>query len=197
MSQRFCRTLVVAACIAFFALAASGCAKKTFMREEVGARPAPVMEAKKEPPPPPAPAPRVEEAKPPVPPPAPPPKVEAAPPSPPETIDFSALRVQFAFDDSSLSNKSKENLKNLAGWMKRRQDVKVQVEGHTCDLGTNEYNLALSERRAISAKKFLESLGVPGNRISVIGYGEEKPLVPNSDENHRSRNRRDEFVQVK
>ena len=117
--------------------------------------------------------------------------------APPETIDLSALRIQFAFDDYSLSTKSKENLKILAGWMKKVQDAKIQVEGHTCDIGTNEYNLALSERRAVVVKKHLEGLGVPPARLSVIGYGEEKPLVPNSNEGNRSKNRRCEFVLAK
>ena len=137
-------------------------------------------------------APPKEEAKP-----APAPKVEAAPPAAPEAIDLVGLRLQFAFDDYSLSTKAKENLEKLASWMKKTDSAKIQIEGHTCDIGTNEYNLALGERRASSAKTYLEGLGIGPSRISTISYGEERPLVPNTDEANRSKNRRDEFVMAK
>jgi peptidoglycan-associated lipoprotein len=189
--------LVILVCVLAVCFLVTGCSKKSMVKEEAAGRQAPAVEAKKE-----APAPVVppkEEAKPapPAPAPAPEAKVEAAPPAPPETIDLVGLRLQFAFDDYSLSSKSKENLEKLAGWMKRTEDVKIQIEGHTCDIGTNEYNLALGERRATSAKTYLESLGVFSGRISTISYGEERPLVPNLDEANRSKNRRDEFVMAK
>ena len=173
----------------------TGCAKKIMIKEEVAGRPAPAVEAKKEAPVPVAPP--KEEKKPAPPPPATAPKVEAAPPATPEAIDLVGLRLQFAFDDYSLSTKSKDNLKKLAGWMKKTGMAKIQIEGHTCDIGTNEYNLALGDRRANSAKMYLESLGVSSSRISTISYGEERPLVPNSKEANRSKNRRDEFVMAK
>lgn len=200
MSQRFCRWSLFLVCVVAVAFLAAGCSKRYVVKEEVAGRQAPVLEAKKEAPP--APVipqvpPKMEEAKPPIPAPAPAPKVEAAPPAAPETIDLSSLRVQFAFDDYSLSKKSQQNLKTLANWMKKVPQAKIKVEGHTCDIGNNEYNLALSERRAIVAKKYLENLGISSTRISTIGYGEERPLVPNSDESHRSKNRRDEFVMAK
>ncbi len=200
MSQRFCRWSIFLVCIVAAAFLAIGCSKRYVVKEEVAGRQAPVLEAKKEAPPAPVVPqipPKIEEAKPPIQAPAPARKPEAAPPAAPETIDLSVLRVQFAFDDFSLSTKSKENLKALANWMKKAQKAKIQVEGHTCDIGTNEYNLALSERRAIVAKKYLENLGISSTRISTIGYGEERPLVPNSDESHRSKNRRDEFVMAR
>ncbi len=200
MSQRFCRWSIFLVCIVAAAFLAIGCSKRYVVKEEVAGRQAPVLEAKKEAPPAPVVPqipPKIEEDKPPIQAPAPARKPEAAPPAAPETIDLSVLRVQFAFDDFSLSTKSKENLKALANWMKKAQKAKIQVEGHTCDIGTNEYNLALSERRAIVAKKYLENLGISSTRISTIGYGEERPLVPNSDESHRSKNRRDEFVMAR
>lgn len=189
--------MVILVCVVAVGFLVSGCAKKSMVKEEVAGRPAPV-EAKKAPPPAPM-APPKEEAKPAPPPPPPPPKVEAAPPAPPkvEAIDLVGLRLQFAFDDYSLSTKSKENLEKLAGWMKKAQDAKIQIEGHTCDIGTNEYNLALGERRASSAKAYLESLGISSGRVSTISYGEERPQVPNKDEANRSKNRRDEFVMAK
>ena len=198
MLKRSSWWLVILACVVLVGFLATGCSKKALVKEEVGGRP-PVVEAKPAPPPPaPAPPPRVEPPPPPPPPPppAPAPKVEAPPPPPPavEPIDLASLRVQFAFDDYSLSAKAKENLEKLAAWMKKSGDAKIQVEGHTCDIGTNEYNLALGERRANSAKTYLEGMGITSGRISTISYGEERPMVPNTDESNRSKNRRDEFV---
>jgi peptidoglycan-associated lipoprotein len=192
--------LVATVAIAFIA---TGCAKKQVVKEEAAAKPA--VEAKKEEAPAPAPAPPApqEEAKKEVPAPAPaPPKEEAKPEAAPlaEKVappDLRGLRIQFAFDDYNLSNKSKENLERIASWMSKDATAKIQIEGHTCDIGTPEYNLALGERRANSAKKYLEGLGVNTSRISTISYGEERPMVPNSDEANRSKNRRDEFLQGK
>jgi peptidoglycan-associated lipoprotein len=81
--------------------------------------------------------------------------------------------------------------------MNRNPKTKIQIEGHTCDIGTAEYNLALGERRATSAKTYLERLGISANRLSTISYGEERPMLPNKDEANRSKNRRDEFVKMK
>ena len=188
--------LVILVCVVAVGFLVTGCSKKSMVKEEAAGRQAPAVEAKKEAPPAPM-APPKEEARPAPPAPAPAPKVEAAPPAAPEAIDLVGLRLQFAFDDYSLSSKSKENLEKLAGWMKKAGMAKIQIEGHTCDIGTNEYNLALGERRANSAKTYLESLGVSSSRVSTISYGEERPLVPNSDEANRSKNRRDEFVMAK
>ena len=188
--------LVILVCVVAVGFLVTGCSKKSMVKEEAAGRQAPAVEAKKEAPPAPM-APPKEEAQPAPPAPAPAPKVEAAPPAAPEAIDLVGLRLQFAFDDYSLSSKSKENLEKLAGWMKKAEMGKIQIEGHTCDIGTNEYNLALGERRANSAKTYLEGLGVSSSRISTISYGEERPLVPNLDEANRSKNRRDEFVMAK
>jgi len=183
--------LVILVSILAVSFLAAGCAKKTVTKEEVAGRPAPAVEAKKvEPPPPPVAPPKVE-------PPPPPPKVEAAPPKAVEPIDLVGLRIQFAFDDYSLSSKGKENLEKLASWMKKADTAKIQVEGHACEIGTNEYNLALGERRANSAKTYLEGLGIGAGRLSTISYGEERPLDPGHTEEARSKNRRAEFVMIK
>jgi len=183
--------LVILVSIVAVSFLAAGCAKKSVVKEEVAGRPAPAVEAKKaEPPPPPVAPPKVE-------PPAPPPKVEAAPPKAVEPIDLVGLRIQYAFDDYSLSSKAKENLEKLASWMKKADTAKIQVEGHACEIGTNEYNLALGERRANSAKTYLEGLGIGAGRLSTISYGEERPLDPGHTEEARSKNRRAEFVMIK
>jgi len=186
--------LVILVCIVAVSFLVAGCAKKSVVKEEVAGRPAPAVEAKKaEPPPPPPAPPKVE----PAPAPAPAPKVEAAPPKAVEPIDLVGLRIQYAFDDYSLSSKAKENLEKLAGWMKQAGTAKIQVEGHACEIGTNEYNLALGERRANSAKTYLEGLGIAAGRLSTISYGEERPLDPGHTEAARSKNRRAEFVMIK
>ncbi len=123
--------------------------------------------------------------------------MEAAPPKAVEPIDLVGLRIQYAFDDYSLSSKAKENLEKLAGWMKKADAAKIQVEGHACEIGTNEYNLALGERRANSAKMYLQGLGIAAGRLSTISYGEERPLDPGHTEEARSKNRRAEFVMTK
>jgi len=190
--------LVILISIVAVSFLAAGCAKKSVVKEEVAGRPAPAVEAKKaEAPPPPVAPPKAEPAAPPPPPPAPAPKVEAAPPKAVETIDLVGLRIQFAFDDYSLSSKAKENLEKLAGWMKKADAAKIQVEGHACEIGTNEYNLALGERRANSAKTYLEGLGIGAGRLSTISYGEERPMDPGHTEESRSKNRRAEFVMTK
>ena len=126
-------------------------------------------------------------------------KVEAKPKEAarPTAIDLAALRIQFAFDDHSLSSQSRENLAKIAAWLKDNPSTKIQIQGNTCDLGTEEYNLALGEKRADSAQKYLVGLGVDSSRLSKISYGEERPMVPNTDETNRSLNRRDDFVVTK
>lgn len=190
---------VVLISVVTLAFIASGCAKKQVVKEEAAAKP--MVEAKKEEPkaaPVPAPPAPKEEMKA-----APAPmapkeeaKKEAAVPKP-ESIDLTAFRIQFAFDDYNLSTRSKENLEKIATWMSKTPKVKIQVQGNTCDIGTAEYNLALGERRASSAKKYLEGLGVSEGRLSTISYGLEKPLVLNTNEENRSKNRRDDFVEIK
>jgi len=179
--------LVVLISIVALAFIATGCAKKQVVKEEAAAKP--VVEAKKEepkpeppqvaPPPPPKEEAKEEAKVEAAPPPKEEPKPEAAPPAPaPEPIDLVSLRLQFAFDDYTLSTKSKENVEKLGAWLSKNSTEKIQIEGHTCDIGTAEYNLALGERRANSAKKYLEGLGIASARMSTISYGEERPLAP-------------------
>jgi peptidoglycan-associated lipoprotein len=191
--------LVVLIAVVAMAFIASGCSKKQVVKEEAAGKPiaaapapapAPVPEAA--PAPAPAPVPEAAPAPAPAPVPTPVPASKAE-----EAIDLASLRIFFAFDDYSLTTKSKDNLEKLGAWMARNAEVKVQIEGHTCDIGTAEYNLALGERRAASAKMYLERLGISPQRISTISYGEERPMVPNKDEANRSQNRRDEFVKMK
>ncbi len=102
--------------------------------------------------------------------------------------------IHFDYDDFSIRPDAKEILNNIAEWMLQNTSSYVLVEGHCDDRGTNEYNLALGERRAKSAKKYLVQLGVSQKRISTISYGEEKPLDPAQNEAAWAKNRRDHFL---
>jgi peptidoglycan-associated lipoprotein len=99
-------------------------------------------------------------------------------------------RVFFAFDSSVLSSDAQGTLEKQAAWLKQYGNVNVTVEGHCDERGTREYNLALGERRAAAAKKYLIGLGVDAKRISTISYGKERPAVIGSDESAWAQNRR-------
>jgi OmpA-OmpF porin, OOP family len=74
--------------------------------------------------------------------------------------------------------------------MKENQTLQLQIEGHTCNIGTPEYNLALGERRAVSVRDYLVSRGIAANRLSTVSYGEERPRHDNGREETRRLNRR-------
>lgn len=98
-------------------------------------------------------------------------------------------RVYFEFDRSDITPEAQAILQKQADWLKRYQNVTVTVEGHCDDRGTREYNLALGNRRASAVKRMLVSLGVAGNRIAVISYGKERPIVVGDNEQAWAQNR--------
>jgi peptidoglycan-associated lipoprotein len=100
-------------------------------------------------------------------------------------------RVFFAFDKSNLSSAARGTLEKQAAWLKKYGSVKITIEGHADERGTREYNLALGERRANSAKDFLVALGISPNRVKTISYGKERPVALGHDESSWSQNRRD------
>jgi peptidoglycan-associated lipoprotein len=102
--------------------------------------------------------------------------------------------IHFDFDRYDIRPEDTQILKENAALLSKYPQVKVQVEGHCDERGTNEYNLALGERRANAAKKYLLSLGISTDRISSISYGEEKPLDTGHDEEAWAKNRRGHFV---
>ena len=81
-----------------------------------------------------------------------------------------------------------------AEWLINNPDVRVTIEGHCDERGTNEYNIALGDRRAEAAKAFLVDLGVPAGNLTSISYGEERPVDPGNSEEARAKNRRCHFV---
>jgi len=105
-------------------------------------------------------------------------------------------RIQFDFDQFTLSSEARQILNANAKYLKAMSDVKVVIEGHCDERGSDEYNLALGESRALAAKSYLVSLGISAKRLSVISYGEEKALVDASNENAWAQNRRAEFKAV-
>jgi peptidoglycan-associated lipoprotein len=102
--------------------------------------------------------------------------------------------VLFDYDKFSLKPESRDILKQLAEWLTKNKDKSVLIEGNCDERGTTEYNLALGERRAKEAMKYLVELGVDGNRIKTISYGKERPLDPGNTEEAWAKNRRDHFV---
>lgn len=104
-------------------------------------------------------------------------------------------KVYFDFNSTDLNNDARSTLAlNAEILMKTQQDVKLRIEGHSDERGSAEYNLALGERRAKAAAKYLVTMGVKPDRLSTISYGEEHPAVQGCDESAWSKNRRDEFV---
>jgi peptidoglycan-associated lipoprotein len=102
--------------------------------------------------------------------------------------------IYFDFDKSTLTPAAQDNLMRKAEWLRENPDATVTVEGHCDDRGTNEYNLALGDRRAESAKAFLVDLGIDASRLTTISYGEERPVDPRNNEEAWAKNRRDHFV---
>lgn len=102
--------------------------------------------------------------------------------------------IYFDFDSSTLTPPSKSKLKENAAWLQENPKTDVSLEGHCDERGTNEYNMALGERRASSAYEYLRSLGVPEEQMSRMSFGEELPADPGHTEESWSKNRRVESV---
>ena len=102
--------------------------------------------------------------------------------------------IYFEFDKSTLTPSAQDNLLRKAEWLRENADATITIEGNCDERGTNEYNLALGDRRAESAKAFLVDLGIDSARISTISYGEERPVDPRHNEEAWAKNRRDHFV---
>ena len=172
------------------ALVLTGCPKRP-MTTQVSAPPPAA------PPPAPAPAPA-----PPPPAPAPPPVAVAppppapAPPAPPKEYrpNDALKRIHFAFDRAVIRPADAKILDASAAWLQANPNQLVLIEGHCDERGTNEYNLALGDRRAKAASNYLVAQGIAADRITVISYGKERPLCTEKAETCWSQNRRDEFL---
>ncbi len=102
--------------------------------------------------------------------------------------------VYFEYDSASLLSAAQETLQKKGEWLQNNADVSVIIEGHADSRGTIEYNLALGERRAESAKAFLVDLGIDQSRLITVSYGEERPLDLGQNEAAWTKNRRAHFV---
>ena len=142
-------------------------------------------------------------------PPAPPKPIMEPVPVPPEpvaedsllskTIDDlnrdSPLRpLFFELDSSDVSAEGQQVLQANASVMKKYPSWQITIEGHCDERGTAEYNLALGERRALSAKNYLVSLGIPADKLRVVSYGKEFPFDPGHEDAAWQKNRRAHFV---
>ncbi len=102
-------------------------------------------------------------------------------------------RIVFEFDQFTLTTEARGILAQNADYMKNNPGLKVRIEGHCDERGSDEYNLALGERRASATKNYMVSLGIDPTRLTIISYGEEMPLDPSRSESAWAKNRRAEF----
>jgi peptidoglycan-associated lipoprotein len=118
-----------------------------------------------------------------------------------DTVEYLASgvkdRVFYATNSSSLTTASRDTLRKQANYLRKNKKLNVVLEGHADERGTREYNLALGEKRANSAKDYLMTYGISGKRISVISYGKEKPVNSASTPLSWSQNRRSVTIKAK
>ena len=185
-TSRLSSLYLAAALLAFVA----GCGKKTPPATPPPAAPPPVVTQQ--------------------PPPSPPPQAQAppsvpAPPAPTEEEIFARLTlaelnakkpledVYFDLDKSDLSDKARASLQKNAQWMTKWTSTKIMIEGHADSRGTNEYNLALGERRAAAVRDYMATLGVAAARMGIVSKGEEQPVCKEETEACWPLNRRGHF----
>ena len=190
--RRALTCLMIMAAVAAPLATMSACSKKK----------PPVVEA-----PPPPPQPPVQVATPP-PPPPPPPRQQPPPPPPPPTEEelFARLSLAdliaqkpfddalFAYDSAELTDAARAIIEKNAAFLKKWTSVRITIEGHADSRGTNEYNLALGERRANATRDYLGSLGVDLARIAMVSKGEEQPVCTEEVESCFTQNRRAHVV---
>ena len=102
--------------------------------------------------------------------------------------------IYFDFDKSDIKSDAEAKLKANAAWLSKNTKANVQVQGNCDERGTAEYNIALGDRRAKSAQKYLVNLGVKKDHLSTISYGKEKPVCNDHNESCWWQNRRDDFI---
>lgn len=117
---------------------------------------------------------------------------EAAERSRAVAADLAAM-INFDYDQASVREADQATLDRKAAILQANSDVRLRISGHADERGSDEYNLALGNRRAAAAKRYLQNKGIDGSRVEVISYGEERPLNPGTDESAYAQNRRAEF----
>jgi peptidoglycan-associated lipoprotein len=106
------------------------------------------------------------------------------------------LPVYFDYDSSDIRKDQASRVEVNADFMKKNPKFEIRIEGNCDPRGTNEYNMALGERRALASKKYLVNLGVSEAKLSTVSYGEERLLLQGQDELSWAQNRRDDFVVI-
>lgn len=114
-----------------------------------------------------------------------------------ENATITLNNIFFDFDRATLRPESFPELDRLVSLMKERPAMQVEIDGHTCDIGDEQYNLGLSERRAKSVQKYIIGKGIEASRVAVQFFGETKPAVENTNRETRRKNRRVEFKIIK
>lgn len=104
--------------------------------------------------------------------------------------------VYFELDQSDLTDDGRQILDAKREVLQRQPDIRIRIEGHADDTGSDEYNMALAERRAATARRYLVQAGIAEGRMQIVSRGEERPACTDQTEACRSRNRRDEFILV-
>lgn len=107
--------------------------------------------------------------------------------------EFENEDIYFYFDEFFLTDEARRILDRKSAWLLDHPRVRIEIEGHCDERGTNEYNLALGEKRAISAMKYLLATGVGSEVMSTISFGEERPVDPGHNEGAWAKNRRAHF----
>jgi len=122
-------------------------------------------------------------------PPAPPPPVE-------EPEPFRYQTIHFDFDSAEILYRDKEHLDRLAEFLLKNKEVSLTIAGHADERGTFDYNLSLGEQRALNIRQELQRRGIAPERVRIVSYGEERPLVTGRNEEAYSQNRRAEFNEM-
>lgn len=113
-----------------------------------------------------------------------------------EQMNRTLDNIYFNFDSALLSPEATASLTKTADRLKREASMKIRIEGNCDERGSDEYNLALGDRRANAAREYLTTIGISPERLSTVSYGKEHPADPEHNENAWAKNRRDEFVTV-
>ena len=119
------------------------------------------------------------------------PRADGLPGEPVADVAFDS--VAFLYDSFQIADSERGKIEAVADYMNRNHDVTVYIDGHCDERGSREYNLSLSEHRALAIRAYLISLGVAGNRVLTRSFGEEQPLDPGHSESAWRQNRRGEF----
>jgi len=122
-----------------------------------------------------------------------PPTPSTTPGTTPGAMNLQIQDAFFEYDKSELKPEARAVLTQDAEYLMQNSRTRVTIEGHCDERGTNEYNLALGDRRARAVRDFLVNYGIDGSRIEMISYGEERPFAPGHDESAWSQNRRAHF----